>query len=201
MKDGAIERVVVNTEKDKQAGGDGSELSQLSQMYPSLPQSEIRAMLVMRQILVPYSIDTEHKIVKIIERYLKKEIDRAQLASLLDDSHKGAGMYSQKASSVASDVERISKEMDSVHPLAEQVGDDRAVSMIGYLLERYKGHISLDQRTALSLHISERLSGKLDSKGFMEILDRPISRGGIGLNSRTASHFSEEVELIITQNN
>ena len=201
VKDGVIERIVVNTHEDHphetiKTGGVGTEgeIQKLESIYPSASETELKSMLIMRKILMPYSIETEHIIVKAIEKYINKELTVEGLVKELDSKTGGAGLYAQKAVHIANQVEHIFNEMQLVKAGADIPKEADAI--ISTLIETYRGSLNLDQINRLKIFISERISGKISRDQLKEKMDIAFSAGGVGLNVRTAKHFSDEIEII-----
>lgn len=207
MKDGAVERVVANTEAGKAnvvataSHEEVSELEKLSLANPGLSEWRLKAKFIARRILLPYDFDTEEKIESSIERYLKGELSKDALVAFMDDPKEGAGLYSQKARSIADSVEDIVQEIAALKAAREKpsAGDDpvhaQMVIVRSRLLDEYKGTLSHEEVTKLESAIKARISKKIGDKEFRELLDMPKRDGGIGLNRRTARKFTEEVSL------
>jgi len=68
-----------------------------------------------------------------------------------------------------------------------------------FLLEEYHGSLSQEQIQRLEKGIGERLAGSMNDLQFSELLDKSVSEGGIGLNTLTAEHLSERLEIILAQ--
>jgi hypothetical protein len=214
MKDGRVEKVVVNArpyrgggvKEEKAVPTVSGELAKLSQANPSLGETELKDLLIMRSVFMPYNIDMEHQITAAIERYIKKEIDIDKLVHELDTKHGGAGLYAPKAVQSAKEIERLFKEMEAVGTKdpSRSVSDPavarlRARSAADYLLEQYQGKVSPEQKRAIVMHIEERFAGKSDGEGLKKALSQAISAGGAGLHVRTADHFSEEIETLLAK--
>jgi len=207
MKDGVIERVVANTEAGRSvtASDQMSEFEKLMQANPNLGYSRIQAKLMMRSLLMPYDIDTEQKIEIIIEKYLKKEITKEELLRFIDDSKKGAGLYSQKAKRLTDNIEDIAKEIENIAlaksaPTDEKAQIDSEIIIIRkHLLDHYDGTFSLEQIHRLEKCIGARITGEVACEKFRSLLDISLKDGGVGLNRLTAKRFSKEVELVISK--
>ncbi len=55
----------------------------------------------------------------------------------------------------------------------------------------------VDQIQKLEELVKKRMLGRLEKYEFRVMLDRPIEKGGVGLDERTAAHYSHEVEKIL----
>jgi len=208
MKDGAIERIVVNPNSKKYDASSQSEMSEfekLAEMNPSLSQTQLEAKYIMRSLLIPYDINTEQKVENIIEKYINKEVSKDELLNFIDDSKKGAGLYSQKARRISHDIEDIVLEIENIRKARiESLKKTKAfasqVTIIRkHLLDHYEGRMSSEQIHKLELIIEARLNGEISSSDLKEALDIPPREGGLGLNAATAKKFSRYIELLISQ--
>jgi len=69
----------------------------------------------------------------------------------------------------------------------------KAKILAEYLLTSY----DIEENQRLAESIAKRILGKLNRSELRTTLDRPLEKGGVGLNERTASRFSSEAEKII----
>jgi putative ABC transport system ATP-binding protein len=65
------------------------------------------------------------------------------------------------------------------------------------LSEYLLAHTDVDQNQRLEEFVGKRILGKLEKYEFRMMLDRPMERGGVGLDERTAANYSHELEKII----
>lgn len=201
MKDGKITRVVVNPEKPTPAPFELrkiSELERLAQAYPYLTESRLRAKLILNHLLLPYGIEIQQKIEEAIDKYLLKKIEERELEETLDKPPinlyvQTAKDLTKKIVSLAAEIEKIEEEK---YPELTPI-EEKAMSLRGYLLDNYSGHLSFEQIKRLEEAISQRLIGKFDKKKLERFLDLPFSQGGVGLNRRTARRFAQEIEIIL----
>lgn len=199
MKDGRIERVVINTEH---SGVDQvSEIDRLAQMYPYLSELRLQSKLILNHFIAPYDISIQEKIEEVISKYLKKEITNDDFYKMLNDSDDGVGLYSQKARDLADRVGALVKEIESVREQENKASsvETRAVTIRKYLLDEYTGSLTYDQVERIGHFLRERLRGTLAGKDMRLIFDKPFDQGGVGLNARTATRFAREVEIIIAK--
>lgn len=207
MKDGRIEQIVANTEKGKKIESRteeaDSEIAKLSRAHPEMNDSQLLATHMMRHILYPYDIETELKITKAIEQFIKKEINEKEFQRLLDE---GAGLYSQKATHIVREVEKLMVEVNKMaNPAqvssAQSTGNEaREEELIHYLLESYRGHATQEQIARMKKLIDDRIKGAISHDELKELLDKPLKEGGVGLNVRTARKFAEEIDFMLNKN-
>lgn len=214
MKDGRVEKVVTNANPYRGKGATetgavptpiSGELAKLKEANPTLNDTELRALLIMRNVFMPYTLDTEHLIVAAIERYIKKEIDITELTHELDTRHGGAGLYAPKAIHSAKEIERLFKEMEALGTLDTSSTNDpaalrlKARSIAEYVLETYKGKVSPEEKDRIVTLIEKRFVGTLDAAAFLKTLSGSVAAGGAGLHVRTAEHFSEQIETLLSK--
>ncbi len=209
MKDGMLERIVVNNENKPEEihAPEDTEMGKLAVDFPTLSHSELTALVIMRRIFKLYDIDTEHKIRSAIERYVKKEITADELAKVLD-SKEGVGLYAQRAKHIAQEVEKTYNEMEImtaekpktfILPENAATDDSRISVIMFYLMSSYAGSLTDEQLHRLRIIIGKRLICDIQKYDLGVFLDKPLSEGGVGLNSRTAKHFTDEVEFMLTK--
>ncbi len=79
--------------------------------------------------------------------------------------------------------------------------DEKAEKLTEYLQKTcyLKYYYKLDNIAKLRIRqaVRDRLAKTIDKKDFYNILDMPFKDGGVGLNSKTARSFTEELELIL----
>ncbi len=231
MKDGRVEKVVKNvrpyrganaTQVETKDGtsekGVGGELAKLAAAHPNLSETELRALLIMRTIFLPYSFDTEQLITKAIEKFVKKEIDLTELGHELDTKHGGAGLYAPKAESSAREIQRLFNEMQAmtestVAPTMTAAGTEdaaktendpiainlKAREAAEFILKGYKGKMTPEEKDFIVGAIADRFGGKLDMAGLRKRLAAKRKDGGVGIHDKTAEHFSNEIEIIISK--
>jgi putative ABC transport system ATP-binding protein len=209
MKDGRIERVVLNTDAARAAHehhGELSEFEKLEQANPNLSAAQLRAKFIVRSLLVPYDIDTEQKIESAVARYIKKEITEAELVRFIDDPKSGAGLYIQKAKRLGKDIEEIVEEIERIaqtkhdaQPDADKPFETEAITIRKHLLDAYQGTMDSRQIHALEQAIEYRIENKITNAEFQEFLRESHANGGLGLNRATAKKFAKYLEVLLTQ--
>jgi putative ABC transport system ATP-binding protein len=216
MKDGNIEKVVTNANPDRGHSAEkdeatkaaepkplGNELEKLKADNPALSDTQLRALLIMRTVFQPYTLDTEHLMVKAIERYVKGEINVDELANELDTKHHGAGLYAPKAIHSSREIERLWGEMEVIREAAPAAGGSAevaAVSATDFILQKYHGQpLTPEQKTVLTKHIEDRLACRTDRLAFIEAATAAADKGGSGLQPRTANRFADEIEVLLTR--
>lgn len=212
LKDGKIERIVANTdagkthmERDsKESEKELTEFEKLLRLYPNLSPSRIKAKYIARQMLFPYTLETEEKIEMYIEEYLNGSLTKESLLSKLDDSKEGAGLYIQRARSISEEVEKIVEEIHELNS-AKDVSDtnldpvhEQMVIVRNNLLDTYVGTLKAEVITKLESAIKARIKNTVSESEFRELLDMSVPEGGIGLNTRTANIFAEKVSLFVS---
>ncbi len=207
MKDGKVTRTVRNPEKKYLTPWGKkekiTEYERIAQAYPYLSDSRVKAKMILNHILYPYSIETQQKVEKVIDRYLNEEINKAEMKDRFDlpPDKGGAGIYTQTAKKMSDKIAALAKEIELIeevkeHPALSPI-EERAMTIRGFLLDEYSGQLSFEQIKRLEEAIAERITGKMRKNKFRKTLDDSFSKGGVGLNRRTARKFSRRVELIL----
>ncbi len=206
MKDGRVVKETINPEKKqiaplKKEEASENEYKVMSQEYPHLEEAQIKAKIILEHILHQYGIDTRQKIEKAITKYISGEINKEKMQEIFDlpPERGGANLYKQTAKKMADQVANLSshvklKERKSsyISPLREKV-----INISKILLDEYSGTLSFDQIERLKEALVERILGKIQKKKLKQFLDKPFSRGGVGLNRRTANDFTRKIEVIL----
>ena len=205
MKDGKIQREVINTEKPSLGGMSKrkiSELERLAQAYPYLTETRLRAKMILNHLLLPFDIETQQKMEKLIEEYIQGKINEAQMVQAFDAPPEKGGLdlYHQRAQSLAREITKLAGEVQIIEEEKyPQVTPpvERAAKIRCYLLDNYKGHVSFEQLKKLDDILTQRVIGKIRRERLEELLDLPLKKGGAGFNRRTARKFARAVELIL----
>ena len=210
IKDGEVEKVVVNEKKVDLTEGiervetrdSNSEFNRLALLHPNLPDTRLKAKMIFRHLLIPYSVSTEDGVEVAIEKYIKGEMTEEDLRKYLDDQKDGAGFNFQKAQHLTKDIveivenwKKISLEEENEVSLNQKL-KEKVFSVRMYLLEEYRGTLTKPQVESLNTLIRDFITKEIDITKFIAMLDLSLKKGGVGLNSRTARHFGEKIALI-----
>jgi len=221
MKDGKIIKVEVNHEKKKirgesEEGGikkERTELDLLMQAYPDLSSMQVQVMLapfkakmLVAYLLTNFEYDEIRKMEESVTNRLLDRIGKDELINIFDApiEEGGIGLNKSTALKFSRIVEEVVAKVDFLHqetpllkegeidPVKKTVSDIRIT-----LLEEFKGELSLDQVSALDKGIEYRIYSKISKNEFREFLDRPLDRGGVGLNRKSARNLARKMELIM----
>ncbi|MBU1046756.1 ABC transporter ATP-binding protein [Patescibacteria group bacterium] len=214
MKDGQVVREVIN-KKSKYKSLSVSEekpivgvLNRLAKIYPDLKQEELKAKALVEHLLIDFNPVEISRLEKVVAKRISGEIDTDVMEKIFDDSFRdgGVGLYKQTAQEFARKVDIILEEADLLKhkinlPNSEKSELDlKAEEIRRYLLDNKKDiQISLEQRMKLDILIKERLINEINTKEFEKKLDLPLKKGGIGFNRVSAKHFTNELEIILSQ--
>lgn len=221
MKDGKIIKVEVNYEKKKirgesEEGGikkERTELDLLMQAYPDLSSMQIQVMLapfkakmLVAYLLSNFEYEEIRRMEEVVTNRLLDRIDKDELLRIFDApvEEGGIGLNKKKALKFSGIIEEVVAKVDFIHQETMMLKEGQAdpvketVSSIRIaLLEEYKGELSLDQVAALDKGIEYRIYSKISKNEFSEFLDRPMEKGGVGLNKRSARNLAKKMELIM----
>lgn len=210
---------------EKNASGDSSDdsakapnhkrtpLDLLLQAYPDLSSMQMHTMLApfKAKMLVGFllsQMETQEiaELEKVITNRLLKKIDAKQLLLALDEPVKNGGLGLNKniAERFAHVVEEVIEKSEFIgegHEKAQQGLVDPFMKSLKIarhsLLDSYEGDLTVDQVEALNKGLEFRMLDKINRFEFQEFLDRPLKKGGVGLNKKTAKKFARKVELFL----
>jgi len=205
MRDGEIIRVTRNPKKTSPTGFAQekiSEMEELAQLYPWLPESRLKAKLILNHFLFPYGKDILSKMEMIIDGYLRGELNKEEMFKKFDQPEEkgGLNLYTQKARELTKKITKMIEEIKIVEERKTSILtpiQEKAIKIRKYLLDEYKGQLSLEQIKRLDEFLEKRITGKVNKKTFRELIDKPFKEGGVGLNKRTAKKFADKVEIIL----
>lgn len=214
MKDGRIEKEVVNKEKrppEKIKKQEEEiipeeklpqELKMLMSSFRSLSSQQMNILLIpfkakqlLSHILSELTDEQVSMAEGFVKEYLFNNIDNRQLLSKLDtDLDQGGGGWNlRRAKSFSA---RVTGLIDQAKHIAE-APDTAHIALSKYLLETFKVHldgVALDRfRAFLKLRIDSRINRNELLKRFDA--SRPL--GGVGLYRNTAERIVREVEIIM----
>lgn len=204
VKDGKVDRVTRNPDKRSPgpAAEEVSDLELLRQTYPYLAERRLQSKMILHHLLVPVSMEQERVLEKTVEGYLEGTVTKDNLLHTLSNPSpgRGAAFYIQRARELTARIVDMADEIrlmrdDPTPDLAPP--HERARILRDHLLIAYEGTLSQIQIARLEDVLLRRLLGSLDKIALFKELDTPLAEGGVGLNRRTANHFTEEVEVIL----
>lgn len=223
MKDGRIIKVEVNKKKIKASSKSDypaeapdrrrTPLDLLLQAYPDLSAMQLHTMLApfKAKMLVGYlmsQLESQEitNLEKIITDRLLEKITAADLLHALDDPIEQGGMGLNKniATRFAQTIEEVVEKanfLDAGNKKAQDGSLDPIVAMIDQtrhsLLDEYKGELTFEQIEALNKGIEFRILNKISRTELQEYFDRPLDKGGVGLNRKTSKNFARKLELLM----
>ncbi len=204
VRDGKVDRVTRNPDKRSpvSAAEEVSDLELLRQTYPYLAERRLQSKMILHHLLVPVSMEQERVLEKTVEEYLGGSVTKEDLLHTLSNPlpGRGAAFYIQRARELTG---RIVDMADEIRLMRDDPTPDlappreRARILRDHLLIAYEGTLSQVQMARLEGVLLRRLLGELDKAALFRELDTPLTEGGVGLNRRTANHFTEEAEVIL----
>ncbi len=221
MKDGKIIKVEVNHERKKIRGENDeggikkerTELDLLLQAYPDLSSMQMQVMLapfkakmLVAYLLSNFEYEEIQKMEEVITNRLLGRISEEDLINQLDFpiEEGGVGLNKNTALKFSRIIEEVVAKADFIQqetPLIKENQTDPVRATVSgiriMLLEAFKGELSLDQVEALDKGIEYRIYSKISKKEFREFLDRPLEKGGAGLNKKSARNLARKLELIM----
>jgi putative ABC transport system ATP-binding protein len=184
-------------------------LKKLAKRYPGLDENRLMAKLLVHESLVPYDIEVIDNTEIIISQFISKEIDEHKMYKLLDESSKGdskgLGLYHPTTTKLIKSVMEITKEVKVIESVSSASGEKtitistKSKEVAEFILEKSTVKLSPAQKKKFHEVIGYRLEEKINSEQFKQVLDLSLKDGGVGLNSRTAEHFAERIEVLIAK--
>ena len=114
---------------------------------------------------------------------------------LIDEEDKGgAGWEHAKAKSLAKGVHRIFEQVKKIdfgnmESSSQGLGD--------YLIETFRLRIGEMEKIKFVEYIKMRLASELTMDELLDLIDRPVLKGGVGLDRRMAVKVAREMEIIM----
>lgn len=198
-----------------------AELSELMRAYHGLSPEQINILIMpyKAKIFAHHFITSrnmeETKIFEdVVQRRLLGTITQGELQQTLKRATRegGVGFDRRTADKIFRRINRVLRMAYYVYRKSRQSKDengnhiiitneDKAKKVTDYLLNTcyYEFFNNLDpvQINRLELTVKDRLVGQIQKPQFIEFLDKPFKKGGVGLNSKTAKAITEELELIL----
>ncbi|MCK5026779.1 MAG: ABC transporter ATP-binding protein [Candidatus Pacebacteria bacterium] len=199
MKDGKINKIVVNPRPGVSRREEITEFEYLEQAHPYLKESEVISKILLNRMISPFGIETKQRIEQVMSQYVEKKIDEREMLYLLDE--KPIDLYKQTAHEFTKDMIKTMRRIDSLRnsdgAVQTKTSEEKAALIRSYLLEDYSGILSIQKVKRLEDILIKRIDGKITANGMQDLLDWSYKRGGVGLNSRTATNFRRDIEVIL----
>jgi len=217
MKDGKILREEVLTDKQRpeyvyvdksEVGINPDKLSPdlklLARTFKNLSPQQIGSLLVpfkANQLLSYITSDMMEEQLTVAGAYLKEflfgNIELDDFAKKLDLDYKkgGAGWNRTRA-------EKFSKRVSDLAECVKVLGENRPNGekidfLANYLIEQFKLNLKEDSLFFFKSFLGKRIGNEIDRLELEKNFDLPMSRGGVGMYSRTAEKVSREVEMVM----
>jgi len=214
LRDGIIEREVVNPEKKqikKVEPGTTivTEIEQLARMYPYDSIEELRVKSILNYLTQDLNLDQLKTVGRGAEEMIKGTMSEEKFFELLHAKYAdgGVGMRSAEAREMAEKIKKIVKEARDIGRYRKTMNMDLAFfyqhkfvkRLKKYLLREYNKKLSAEQQRRLETAIADRVSGITKRRYFQKQLDLSLSKGGVGLNRKTAHDLTEYLEKLMAQ--
>lgn len=226
MKDGIITREVVNHDKHHKKKilkpkSAANQINELMRAYQGMSPEQINILIMpyKAKVFVNHfssnlSMDEVKIFEDILQRRLLGSISEREFYEVLDRPAKfgGVGMDRRTAQNVVDRINDVVKMAYFVYQKARQrkdengkhpkvTFDEKADKVQSYLYrvcydEHYK-KLNEKQHERIFHAIKQRLMNTMDKRAFNDYLDTSFNQSGVGLNSKTAKAFTEELELIL----
>lgn len=133
---------------------------------------------------------------KIFQDYLSGGIAIEDLEKRLteEESKGGAGWDHYHAKRLCTGIRKI---FDQVNGIDFTDIEKSAATLMDYFMENFKMKLGEMETVKLSEYIKMRLANELAMDEFLDLVDRPVVKGGVGLDHRTAIKVARELEIIM----
>ncbi|MDO8552008.1 MAG: ABC transporter ATP-binding protein [bacterium] len=209
MKDGMITGTKVQTPKPKTDVISAHLANEIdpAKKEAELLRDELSARVLSNFLLRGYSMDEVRRFEVHLKQRLRGQIRTKDFEEILDKPFKdgGVGLWKGKAKRLAEYVEGIVEKRHDIHAVLQIIEKhpelaiaDEVRQIRDWLLLDYKSKVSSEKALALDQAVSDRMRNYISAKQFMEVLDMPERRNGVGLSFRTAERLSEKMETIMS---
>ncbi|OGH91848.1 MAG: hypothetical protein A2534_05280 [Candidatus Magasanikbacteria bacterium RIFOXYD2_FULL_39_9] len=227
FKDAKLEKVVQNThpkkmiagaknlqqEEASETTGSGTgdftpfgELEKMARAHHFMTVPQLKAWSITNYLTDEFTVNQIERLEKFMEEMLAGKLSEHAFFEKLNApfSEGGVGLYQGTAIRFTQKISSILREVGAFLQNLKNIKDPQeSLKMVDilrkFLLEEYHGSLSQEQIQRLEKGIGERLAGSMNDLQFSELLDKSVSEGGIGLNTLTAEHLSERLEIILAQ--
>jgi len=146
MRDGEIIRVTRNPKKTSPTGFAQekiSEIEELAQLYPWLPESRLKAKLILNHFLFPYGKDILSKMEMVIDEYLRGKLNKEEMFKKFDQPEEkgGINLYTQKARELTKKITKMIEEIKMVEERKTSIltpAQEKAIEIRKYLLDEFR---------------------------------------------------------------
>jgi len=212
--------------KDKKEGellpkSPTAEISDLMRAYHGLSPEQInilimpyKAKVFAHHFITSRNMEETKMFEDVIQRRLLGTISQDEFFDILNraSGEGGVGFDIRTAEKILRRVNRIIRIAYFIYQEEHQqklgegtkikiTDDEKAEKVAMYLLKTcynaYYHHLSEVQITKLRQVVRDRLTATIQKSELFNLLDKPQREGGIGLNTKTAKAFTEELELIL----
>lgn len=215
LKDGVIERVVVNPEKPQIKKTDPkeksiiTEIEKFARIYPYASPEELKVKSIVNYLTQDLDFDQVDALEKIVKCVIEGKLDSKNFLNILvsDLSRGGVGVPKLTAVEMSEKMNKIMKESKDVYRYRKKIGVEESVyeqqkfirRLREHLLEECGEKLTSEQIKILEETISDRVSGIIKKDDFQKRLDFPLKDGGVGFDSRMARKLTRYMEKLLAQ--
>jgi putative ABC transport system ATP-binding protein len=133
---------------------------------------------------------------KIFQDYIAGGISSEELEKRLEQKEEegGAGWDSYHAKRLINGIVEI---YDRVRKIDYSDLDKSTEDLAQYLIDKFKLKLGEMEKIKFLEYLKMRLGNELAMDELLDLVDRPVMKGGVGLNRRTAIKVAREVEIIM----
>lgn len=215
MKDGYVDRMVVNPEKKqiiKVRPGETivTEIEQIARLFPYASPSELRVKSVINYLTQNISFDQITRLEKYVEVMVEGRMSPGLFFEKLqaDQKDDGIGLNEDEATVIATKMKKILEQSRDIRRFRKEKkkkgvlkhDEDIIEDIRMYLLEeRQLDSLSQEQKDALDGILRNRVSGIIKKDDFKKQIALPIENRGVGLEERTAHDLARYLEKLLAE--
>jgi putative ABC transport system ATP-binding protein len=176
------------------------------QLNPELSENQLAAHTLAELLLRGYPAEEVARSETFLAARLDGKMSKDEFDVLLSRPWKdgGVGLLKHRADRITTWVEGITEEKKTLHDAYRELEGnpeaplhDDIEKLKVWLLEDYKGKWTELQDTQFVEVIAERIKGTIPADGFIQILNTPRSKSGLGFSIHTAHRIAEKFDLIL----
>jgi ABC-type lipoprotein export system ATPase subunit len=216
MKDGKLQRTVPNPDKKQIAKIDKqkilvTEMDQLSKIFPYSSPLDLKVKSIVNYLTQEMDYDQLLRLEEFTALIIERKVSRDEYAKMLARRYHegGVGLSPNLAAVMSEKIEKLLKQAEDARRFRRRFSANNFFShekrlidnLTGYLIEAYRGSLSIIQKRRIKELVYNRISGLDRREDFENHLRLPISEGGVGLARKPARELTFYYEKILIQAN
>ena len=215
MKDGAVERIVANPEKEqikRLEPGEAivTEIEQLARIFPYSSPTDLRVKSVVNYLTQGVSYDQILRLEKLVGDVLEGKLGRESFRQVLGDDpdNDGVGLDKETADNVTFKMFRLDEQSRDILRYRKMKKSGVVITPHHELVKRIEQYVleeqGLTELTSIQLErveesIRNRISGIIRKEDFKDQLITSMEGGGSGLSKALTHEITRYLEKLIAQ--